>query len=75
MEIQTLTGHADGVKSVAIAPDGKILVSGGEDGKIKLWLLSTGEQIHSMTGHPYGVKNVVISPDGATFATRRRWYD
>ncbi len=64
MKVQTLTGHADGVKCVAISPDGHILVSAGEDGKIKFWQLNNGEAYHTLSGHQYGVKNVVFSPDG-----------
>ncbi len=57
MKVQTLTGHADGVKCVVISPDGHILVSAGEDGKIKFWQLNSGEAYHTLSGHQYGVKN------------------
>lgn len=69
MDNLTLSGHADGVKSVAISPDGKILISASEDGKIKIWNLKTGECLLTLGGHPFGVKNVAVSPDGEFFAT------
>ena len=65
----TLTGHADGVKSIMISPNGRILISASEDGKIKLWNLKTTECLLTLAGHPYGVKNLAISPDGECFAS------
>jgi hypothetical protein len=35
------SGHTDSVRSVAFSPDGTLLVSGSEDGTIKLWDVST----------------------------------
>ena len=69
MRTHTLTGHSDGVKSVLICPDGQTLISGGEDGTIKLWQLQTGELIRTLTGHTYGVKSLAICPDGQTLVS------
>ena len=38
-----LLGHSDPVKSVAFSPDGKTVVSGSSDEKIKLWSVETGQ--------------------------------
>ncbi|MBW4679079.1 MAG: hypothetical protein KME19_03055 [Microcoleus vaginatus WJT46-NPBG5] len=58
--------------SVAISPDGKILVSGGEDpvdetGSIQIWNLITGELIHDLG--PDVIDSVAISPDGQILAS------
>jgi WD40 repeat protein len=35
--LRTLTGHESEVQSVAVTPDGRHIVSGGEDGMIRVW--------------------------------------
>jgi serine/threonine protein kinase len=44
--ITTLCGHSGFVVSVAISPDGQTLASGSFDFTIKLWKLSTRQEIH-----------------------------
>ncbi|MBD2343457.1 serine/threonine-protein kinase [Anabaena subtropica] len=67
--VKTLQGHSDVVFSVAISPDGKTFASGSKDKTIKLWNLTTGEQIRNLAGHSGGVGPVAISPDGKTLAS------
>ncbi len=66
---RTLSGHSDVVKSVAISPDGKILVSGSYDKTIKVWDLVTGKLLHTLTGHTQRVTCIAISPDGQIIAS------
>ena len=68
----TLTGHSNSVNSVAISPDGQILVSGSDDKTIKIWQLSTGEELRILTGHSESVNSVAISPDGQTLLSGSR---
>jgi len=57
-------GHADKIWGLAIAPDGKLLATGGEDGLIKLWELSTRTLKRSITGHETTVPALSFTPDG-----------
>ncbi len=61
----TLTGHADGVNSLAVA-DGK-LFSGSSDGTIKVWDLETNRCLYTLTGHADGVRSLAVA-DGKLFS-------
>lgn len=69
-----LTEHDDEVFVIETHPtDPRIFLSGGHDGKIFLWDLSTGKQIkkfyNGITGQGYGsIFDCKWSPDGSMFA-------
>jgi WD40 repeat protein len=65
----TLAGHTGGVRSLALSPDGNILISAGEDKTIKLWNANTGQLIRTLTGHSQGVNTVALSQDGTLLAS------
>lgn len=67
--VKTFVGHAGsdwyaGITSVAFSPDGALLVAGTEQGIIKIWELSTGNEIRTLTGLSDFVHSIAISPDG-----------
>jgi len=62
----SFTGHSEGVRSVAIAPDGRTALSGSEDHTLKLWDLNTGRELLTFIGHSGPVRSVAIAPDGHT---------
>ena len=45
----TLKGHEGKIKALGFAPDGKTLASGSEDGTIRLWNTTTGDQTTSFS--------------------------
>ncbi|MFC9534300.1 NB-ARC domain-containing protein [Streptomyces sp. NPDC056975] len=67
--LATLTGHTDGVHSVAISPDGTWLATCSGDGEVRLWDRSSGRCTATLTGHTGTLISVAISPDGTWLAT------
>ena len=74
--VTTLGSHADTVNSIAFSPDGKFLVSGGDDYVIKLWDVLRKWHIvtreHITDRAPSQVKAVTFSADGEMIATGGR---
>jgi WD40 repeat protein len=69
-----LRGHTKPVLSVAFAPDGQTLASGGGgvlagDNTIRLWRLADGKLLRELKIHKNPVTSVVFSPDGAILAS------
>ncbi|HCA97349.1 MAG TPA: hypothetical protein DEP38_22900 [Cyanobacteria bacterium UBA9226] len=55
--------------SVNFSPDQKLLVTGGMDGKIRLWEVADGKQIMAWQGHGDWIRSVIFSPDGKLIAS------
>jgi dipeptidyl aminopeptidase/acylaminoacyl peptidase len=64
-----LRGHTNEVRSIAITPDGRTLISASNDRTIKIWDLATGRERTTLRGHKGPVAMVAISPDGRTLAS------
>ncbi len=62
---RVLSGHADRVRSVAVTADGSRVVSGSEDGSVRVWDLVTGMEQVRLTGHVGRVFSVAVTPDGS----------
>ena len=66
---KALTGHERDVYHVEYSPNGKTLVSCGQDGTVRVWDSATGETLLVLHGHDGDVNYVTFSPDGRTLAT------
>jgi WD40 repeat protein len=65
---QDFRGHAGSVLTVAYAPDGKILASGGDaQDDVILWDASTGQPLRQLP--VYRPRHVLFSPDGRALLT------
>ncbi|EGD81111.1 WD-40 repeat protein [Salpingoeca rosetta] len=73
-ELARYSGHTGKVRSVALSRDGKLIVSGsgtpsalftrGEDYSVRIWDVTTGQQLTKCDGHTDVVTSVAFGPDG-----------
>jgi WD40 repeat protein len=69
-KIGAWAAHAGPAGSMALAPDGTTLVSGGDDDKtIAIWDAPTGKLRSRLTGHADAVDGLAFAPDGRRFAS------
>ena len=59
------------VNGIVFSPDGSQIISGGEDGLVKVWDVSTRKEkeLWSAKEHTKGIASVAISPDGGRFVS------
>jgi WD40 repeat protein len=67
--VRSWAGHADAIYSVAVSPDGKLLVTGSYDQKIILWNIADGTQVRILEGHNGAVFALAFRPDGKVLAS------
>jgi WD40 repeat protein len=65
----TWHAHSNQIWRVIASPDGRLLITAGGDGFIRLWDASTTERAAQVTGHGAAIRDVAISADGATLAS------
>ncbi len=64
-EIHFVNEH---VRCVAISPNGRMLATGGQDNKLRLWEISTGKERGQIPGHDRPVFSLDFSPGGNLLA-------
>ncbi len=64
----TLKADSNSVMSLAVSPNGQTLVS-NSDNNIKLWNLTTAEEISTLKGHDRQVNVLAISPNGESLVS------
>ncbi len=62
-ELREFEGHDDAIRAIALAPDGRHVLTGG-DTTARLWDASTGARVQTFRGHTKEVTGVAFSPDG-----------
>ncbi len=55
--------HSRYVFAVAVSADGRV-ISGGEDGTVRVWELDSGRELRRLEGHAGPVRAVAVSADG-----------
>ncbi len=61
--------HDGGIRGLAITDDGQMLVTGGEDSRVRLWQPTKLTEIRTFLGDFGAVDGMVLSPNGKRFAT------
>jgi WD40 repeat protein len=60
--------HSQGVNHLAVSPDGARIVSGANDGTVRLWDVASGTAVGEPAHFPGPVYAVAFSADGSEFA-------
>ena len=70
-DLRNLTGHTADVTAVAMTPDGRLVISGSQDGILKVWEAKTGQQVASLMA--LGNEDyVAVTPDQYYRASKTR---
>ncbi len=62
-----LSGHDGNVLCCAISPDGRLVVSGGSDKTVRLWIAEEATALTTYPGHLGAVRSVFFDPSGKAF--------
>ena len=62
-------GHKDYINFITYSPDGKYLVTGDDESKIKLWDSISGSLIHTLPAHNGPVCSAKFSPTGKSLSS------
>ncbi len=67
--MRTLSGHDRAIYALALTPDGRRLISAGEDHHARVWDTGTGRQVASYLKHTYSINALAVRPDGRLIAS------
>jgi WD40 repeat protein len=62
--IRTLAGHSHWVLGVAVATGGWCAISSSQDHTLRVWDLTSGQEVRTLAGHSGGVYGVAVNADG-----------
>ena len=67
------TRHVGQVSSLAVAPDGDLLVSGGADTNVNFWKTDSGEHVRTVATNNGRVRNLAFDSTGTKLAAAGYW--
>jgi WD40 repeat protein len=65
---RTVAGHSGFVPGVAFTPDGTMVVTGGQDGTVRLWEVAGGQRVATFDHPGGGVTDVAVDRTGRRIA-------
>ena len=67
--VRLFTAGANAIRALAFSPDGKYILSGGDDQTARLWDVGNGQEVRRFIGHTGIIFKVYCSPDGKNVLT------
>lgn len=65
-----LKGHGDSILTLAISPNGQLLISGSRDFTLKVWSLQTGQLLRTLSEHYEPITSAQFADQGKTLISR-----
>jgi WD40 repeat protein len=67
--LRAFGGHIGSIWEASYTPDGRSILTSGDDGMVRLWDAQTGKALYGFNAHFGAVWTTAISPDGQTMLT------
>lgn len=62
---KTFTGHTSYIRCLTTSADGKLVIAGDINEKIKVWNFDTSQCLATLVGHESDITDLIISPKGS----------
>jgi WD40 repeat protein len=63
--VQQFEAHVSWVNAMQFSSDGALIVTGGEDGAVRVWDAKSGQRISTLGHHSGGVTSIALYPDAS----------
>jgi len=63
-EVKKIRAYTGTIRAITMDAVAKNLITGGDDGAVRVWNISTGAEVHVADGHRSSVSYIAITPNG-----------